>query len=345
MFRRKRHQQLIVSLLVLVLGLSAVNAAAAQEKQSKKQQEPVPEGKPVLWQEPADLESRNLLIGPGGEEQKPDLSRVTFVKEEGLTGYSVKYRVRDGAGKTWIAKLGNEAQPETASLRLVWAAGYMTEINYLVPCVRIAGAPEPRKKVARCEGKGFADVRFEARPEGIRRLGEWSWENNPFAGTREFRGLVVLMGLLNNWDLKDANNKVLLVRDEATGEFAHHHIISDLGATFGKTGNFITHSRNEPEKYIKTKFVEGLKEGRVVFNYNGKNQKLFGDISVEDAKWIGDLLARLSDQQIADAFRAANYNAQDTQLLAAEVRDRINQLVNLAPAAAPANAATAPGSN
>ena len=43
---------------------------------------------------------------------KPDLSRITFVKEE-KGGYSKKYRVKDGQGRTWVAKLGKEASGNT----------------------------------------------------------------------------------------------------------------------------------------------------------------------------------------------------------------------------------------
>jgi hypothetical protein len=100
---------------------------------------------------------------------RPDMRRVTFLKEE-TGGYSKKFRVRDGSGREWVAKLGKEAQSETAAVRLVWAVGYMTEINYLVPCLRIEGAPKPGKGMETCEGGGFANVRLEARPEGVKRL-------------------------------------------------------------------------------------------------------------------------------------------------------------------------------
>ncbi|HWW77148.1 MAG TPA: hypothetical protein VNZ44_17225 [Pyrinomonadaceae bacterium] len=303
-----------------------------EEKQEAKK-EAMQQGTPVFWQEPADIASRNLLLGPGGDGMKPDFSRVTFVEAPAEGGYSVKWRVRDGAGKTWVAKLGNEAQPETAATRLVWAAGYPTEVTYLAPCVKIENAPTPpdNKSIKRCEGNGFANVRFEARPDDQKRLDNWSWDKNPFAGTKEFAGLVVMMALVNNWDLKDANNRII---NAPGGEL--RYVVSDLGATFGKTGNFITHSRNEPEKYIKTKFVEKVEGGRVKFDYNGKKGSLFDNITVEQAKWIGDLLSQLSEEQVKDAFRAANYSPEDVEGLAQEVLARINSLHSLgvAPAAA-----------
>jgi hypothetical protein len=345
----KGFRTLIVLLAAAAVTLSAcapavgqhdaAQAPAAKEGEKKKDDKkgPAPEGKPVLWQEPADISSRNLLLGPGGEGMKPDLKQVIWeATEEG--GYSVKWRVRDASGKKWVVKVGNEAQPETASTRLLWAAGYPVEVTYLFPCVHIVNAPKPRKKVEQCEGKGYANVRFEARPEDVKRLDSWSWNENPFKGTNEFAGLVVMMGLLNNWDLKDENNKVVYVPGEGgAGEL--RYIISDLGATFGKTGNFITHSRNEPEKYVKTGFVDKVEGGYVRFDYNGKNSGLFEAITVEQARWIGDILHRLSEEQIKDAFRAANYKPEEVEALAQEVMGRINALRTLpAPAAASAPA-------
>jgi len=352
----KLFHKTILMLIAAVLALSSAAPAAAQddarpdekrqekdrdEKKEGKKNEPAPQGQPIFWQEPTDIASRNLLLGPGGEEMKPDLSQVVWEETE-QGGYSVKWRVRDGSGRKWVAKLGNEAQPETAAARLVWAAGYHVEVNYLVPCVKILNAPTPKKKVKRCEDKGFANVRFEARPENYKRLENWSWERNPFSGTKEFAGFVVLMGLLNNWDLKDTNNRVIYVPSEDGGEGELRYLVSDLGATFGKTGNFITHSRNEPEKYVKTSLVEKIEGNRVKFEYNGKKGSLFDNITVEQAKWIGDILAGLSEEQVKDAFRAANYTPVEVEALAQEVLGRINSLRRLPAPGATANTPPSP---
>jgi hypothetical protein len=322
--------------LVLIAGLLlTVVSPAASAQESEKAKKETPQGTPVLWRDPGDVAAKNMLLGPGGEEMKPDLSSVTFMEEE-TGGYSPKFRVKDGAGKIWVAKVGKESQPETVSSRLVWAVGYVTEIPYLVPCVHIKGAPETKKKVDRCEGKGYANVRFEARPENVKRLDEWGWTNNPFAGAKEFKGLIVLMALINNWDLKDANNKVLLVPGGESGQNELHYIISDLGATLGKTGNFITHNRNSPKDFAKSKFIEKVEGQKVVFAYDGKNKGLMENITVAEAKWIGELLAKLTDEQIADAVRAANYSPEDARILTTEIRDRIKELTAL-----PGGAATA----
>jgi len=52
-------------------------------------------------------------------------------------------------------------------------------------------------------------------------------------------------------------------------------------------------------------------------------------LTVADARWLSNLLKRLSDDQIKDAFRAANYSAEEVDLLAGAFRERINALAKL----------------
>jgi hypothetical protein len=328
MFKRSKTPNLTAATLIL---FSLITPALAENKKEKK---PVPAGTPVLWRVPDDIIARDLYRGPGGEEMRPDLRRVTFVKEE-TGGYSKKYRVRDGMGREWVAKLGKEAQSETAAVRLVWAVGYMTEINYLAPCVRIEGAPDPGKDFERCQGGGLANVRFEARPENLKRLDEWKWSENPFVNTKELKGLVVMMALLNNWDIKDTNNKLLHVPAAGGRRGELHYIVSDLGATFGRVKLDapvlwrIRRNRNDPEDYAKDAFLEDVKGGQVYLFYKGKRQDLFDDIRVEEARWIAGLLSKLSERQIQDAFRAANYTPAEVRVLTEAVMTRINELASI----------------
>jgi hypothetical protein len=288
-------------------------ALAADKKKPKK---PMPRGTPVLWRE-RDVSRLDLASGPGGPGMRPVTRGLTFLKEE-KGGWSKKYRVRDSRGREWVAKIGKEAQSETAATRLIWAAGYETEITYLVPRVTIPG-------------KGtFENVRFEARPKGVKRLDPWSWERNPFEGTRELDGLKVLMVLINNWDLKDENN--VIVHAPADGEL--RYAISDLGATFGRSGGpgffwRIRRSRNDPEDFANAKFIDRVKDGYVDFDFAGKNERLFEKVPVEHARWIGERLARLTDGQLGAIFRSANYTPAETRMLTRAVRARIEELATL----------------
>jgi hypothetical protein len=319
----------LAALVVMMLTLAWPAVASAAKKSEKKKT--LPRGMPVMWRNQR-VESLDLYNGPGGAGGRPDLRRLSLLKAE-QGGYSPKYRVRDAAGREWVAKVGNETQSETAAVRLVWAAGYATEVNYLFPCVHLPGAPKPRKKVDRCEGDGFANVRFEARPKGVKRLDPWEWKENPFVGMHQLQGLKVLMALLNNWDLKDDNNIILYVPAARRGEL--RYVISDLGATFGKEGGGpgflwrITRSRNNPEDYADSKFIDKVEHGYVDFHYTGENSSMFDHVSVDDARWVGGLLARLSARQLNDAFRAANYTPAETETLTRVVRARIDELVTL----------------
>jgi hypothetical protein len=312
MLRRKSYFLSLLVVLVLSVLAEAVPAKTRQKKTP-------PKGTPVLWKSPLNIERRNLSFGPGGAAMRPDLRRIKFIEEE-KGGYSTKYRISDGSGRVWVAKIGKEAQSETSAVRLLWAVGYETEVNYLVPRLTIPGHGT------------FENVRLEARPKSDTRLDEWKWDQNPFVGRPEFDGLKVMMVLLNNWDIKDSNN-VILLRSEG-GRNVLRYVISDLGATFGKTGSLpllwrITRSRNSPEDYEKAKFIEGV-EGRFVnFRYGGKKREIFDHIPVEHARWLGRLLTRLRESQIKDAFRAANYGPDEVDVLTEAVRGRINELINL----------------
>ena len=311
------HKRKLVTLIVFALLLSVTSIETSLAKPKKKKEALT--GTPVLWERPTDIGTRDLYLGPGGAEMRPDVRRITFIKEE-KGGYSKKYRVRDGSGREWVVKIGKEAQSETSAVRLLYGLGYSTEVNYLVPRVTIPG-------------KGtFTNVRFEARPENWKRAGEWKWKQNPFVGSKELQGLKVLMALINNWDLKDSNNVILKVK----GSDELRYAISDLGATFGHASTTpilwrITRDRNNPSSYAKSDFFEKVKGDRVVLHFGGKNRGLMKNISVQDAQWVGSLLSQLSDAQIRDAFRAANYTPGQINLLAGEVRERTNELLSLRP--------------
>lgn len=315
---RTRFEYWRVCLLALLLTLPF--SASAQQKDKKEK--PIPTGTPVFWREPADASSRNLLLGAGGEAMKPDVSKVTFVEVK-TGGYSTKYEVRDARGNKWIAKISKESQPDTAANRLLYGLGYPTEIAYLYPKLKI-------------EGKGeFENVRLEARPKGVDRVGNWMWENNPFQNSPEFRGLKIFMVMINNWDMKDDNNEILATRNATTGEAELQYIISDLGGSFGKTGGFFSRTRNEPKDYVKAEFIKAVKGDVIDFAYSGKNQKLFEGITVADARWLHDRFKALSDEQIKDAFRAAYYTPEEVETLTAALKARIAALAD--PAGAVAN--------
>src|SRR5437660_5717322 len=122
------------STVLYLLVLSAVSGLA-QNKQPKTTQSEWP----IIWTGPGDISSRKLLYGAGGEKGQPH-APVTFEKED-TAGSNPKFDVRDQEGEKWKVKLGVEARPETAATRLLWAVGYFTEYDYLLPEVQVTSLP------------------------------------------------------------------------------------------------------------------------------------------------------------------------------------------------------------
>ena len=297
------------SFLFIILLLSVI-VSFPQKKNEKNMRA----GIPVMWK-PVKISQQDLFYGPGGKAMLPNLKRITFIRKE-TGGNNLKYRIKDGSGKIWVAKIADESQPETAAVRLLWAVGYRTEINYLVPTLTIPG-------------KGtFKNVRLEARPSNVDRQDRWSWKDNPFAGTNELQGLKIMMALINNWDLKDGNNIILQSGRE------RQFVVSDLGSAFGKLAplslpilNRFGRSVNRPDHFVKSDFIKGIEDdGDIDFAYKSKAKGLFDHISPEEGRWIANLLNQLSDKQISDAFRAANYSPQEVRMLTQAVRGRIKAL-------------------
>ena len=93
----------ILGSLLLALLIAGVTPSTLGQKTTKP--EKVYTGTPVLWNEPTDLESRNLILGAGGAQMKPDTSRVVFIEDK-TGGFSTKYRVRDGRETSGSLRLG-----------------------------------------------------------------------------------------------------------------------------------------------------------------------------------------------------------------------------------------------
>jgi hypothetical protein len=338
MIRRWKISALwLLPILIVVSSGSGSAGIGPQEKQEKPKDRSEKtravsgtEGHPVLWNDPGHLESLDLFYGPGGKDGAPDPSgKFTYVGPD-KNGTQKKVYVKDDRNREWTVKFGPEARPETVATRIVWAMGYHTDEDYFVSRVHIDGMP----------GGDAANVRFKRRHHGFKDVGLWSWENNPFVGTRELDGLKVLMVLMNNWDLKLANNKVLKP-DKKSGENPDERIyyVGDLGATFGKTGSLVRElhlpndppagSKDRPSDYAHQAFIDGVRGGAVRFHYKGKDASTLKGIPIERARWMGSLLARLSDKQLTDAFRAGGYNPSETAMLVSAMRERINELQGL----------------
>lgn len=338
MHKATRHS----SILLCLLAISGLCGFGQNDKPKSAQAEP-----PLIWRDPGDISARNLLYGSGGEKGRPD-SSVTFEKED-TEGSNPKFDVRDQDGDKWKVKLGVEARPETAATRLLWAVGYFTESDYLVPELRVKNLPPHLQRGQNFISSGgmVKDARLKRHPQHTEKEDPWRWKKNPFYGTREFNGLRVMMSLFNNWDVKDENNAIY--KDERSGRDLY--LVTDLGASFGSIGYRLGPGRGKGslDLYRKSKFISRVHDGKVDFASPAHSTVigLLGifsipnfvtrmhlrwigrNIPVEDAKWIGGLLAQLKPEQIQDAFRAAGYSDNDVTAYSEVVQKRIAELGRL----------------
>ena len=82
-------------IVLLTLGLPVAGAPHKPPKTDRIKAERVSTGPAVMWNDPKDLNSRDLFYGPGGKEQSPK-GTFTFVEED-REGGSPKFVVRDDA--------------------------------------------------------------------------------------------------------------------------------------------------------------------------------------------------------------------------------------------------------
>ncbi len=327
-----------ITTLFLLFGLVAIGPVQAslpvqengkKEKKDKKETDDPNAGRPVLWTE-RDMESLDLFVGGQESKDVPGPSdKYTFVARD-PGGTSEKIVVKDDKGRSWTVKFGPEARPETAASRIVWAAGYYVDPVFFVDRTHIEGRG----------GFDIWDVRFERDDDGLKTLGPWSWDANHFKGTREYQGLQTVMALINNWDLKDENNKIARPNKESGGDQSLRvYYVSDLGGTLGSTGNGLRKipgfgnlpagSKGNPNGFANQVFIDGVENGMVKFHYEGKNPDALQGVTVENARWMGNLLGRLSDKQLSDAFRSAGFKDDEVAIYVRAMRDRINKLKSL----------------
>jgi hypothetical protein len=303
---------------------------------------------PVLTRASHDVATAELKWGPGSRDRVPQ-APFRFIAED-LDGDSPKFSVTDARGTEWKVKLGPEAQVETAAVRLLWASGYFAEEAYYLPRAVVDGLPSlKRGREHVVNGTHVTNARFEPRRPEHDVRGNWDWARNPFVGTRELDGLRVLMVLLNNYDARAANNRVVLVEHPGRPAEAQY-VVTDLGAALGRvSGMGGGRSKNDLNAYRSSRFIRRVADGHVWFAYRTtpqgwalpvfvlnpvyvmgelKKQRDMEKVPLASARWIGARLGQLSDAQLRDAFLAA-YDEPTARGFADVVRDRVRQLQGL----------------
>jgi hypothetical protein len=151
-----------------------------------------------------------------------------------------------------------------------------------------------------------------------------------------------MMALINNWDLKADNNSVY-----DRGDAGERYLVSDLGASFGRTGSSSSRSKGVMQDYVETAFVRKVTPDEADFvmhsrpffllyifshdyySLRTKMESVTRRIPISDARWLGNHLGRFSTNQIGDCFRAGGFSPAEVEGYTRVVIERIDALKKL----------------
>jgi hypothetical protein len=295
-----------------------------KDKSAKETAAPVKIGKPAIWVDRDNIAALDLYLGIGSEEGMP---KPPFrFKEEDKTGTNPKIKVIDANGVKWNIKFDEEVHAEVAASRIVWACGYMVEESYFVPSGQVKGVTGlgRARKFVKTNGS-FTNGMFEKRADNIaRRKDPWSWSSNPFSGKKELSGLIMLNVLVNNWDAKEENNKVLGMYDK-DGDVKEWYTVADWGGSFGKTGSVFSHSKWNLDQFAKQGFIDSVSGNIVKLHYSGK-MSAAARVPLDHARWFAGIIGKLTDDQLRQAFKAAGATPAEIEGFTLQMRRKINEL-------------------
>jgi hypothetical protein len=271
----------------------------------------------ALWRAPDS--PRDLFGGVGGAERSPDpRARFTVIEiKEG--SFSEGYTVTDPEGREWSVKFPPEAQPEVVASRIFWGLGYHQVPTYLLHAweARRALGPNPQRAAR------FRPKHISIDGVALKEKSDWSYYQNPFVGRPELAGLIVLQVMLANSDLKDGQN-VLYELDRPLEGSRVWYVARDLGHTLGRTGR-VDAPRNDIAAFETARFIRGVKDGYVQFEFHSRHSPLVEHITVADVRWICTRLSALTDRQWNDAFSAGGYDPDLAARFVRVLKQRIAQ--------------------
>ena len=221
----------------------------------------------------------------------------------------------------------------------MWAAGYVVESNYLVPEGVVVGCGElERASVCVGEEGRFTNARFELDEPAVRKLFDehgWSWDDNPFVGSRELAGLKILVMLLSNWDNKDVrdvargSNTAIFEHEAEDGAIEAHYLIIDWGATMGRWGIPGLRGKWDPVAFAdqSSQLVTGVAGDLVSWGYVGqRTDDAIQGITLDDVRWLLGTVGRITDAQIGVALDAAGATPEERLTFTRALRQRIDRL-------------------
>jgi hypothetical protein len=185
---------------------------------------------------------------------------------------------------------------------------------------------------------------LEVKDKDADSLGAWDWNNQAWRNMREVRGAAVLSMWLGNYDLRWDNNKVKLVEYQKDKKRLTMYL-SDIGAGLGDATNILRRNNDKPNEF-DWQFTIG-EDDRALYNgwENSIQQRLdkhhiavvnylpdftnelVTAVQRDDMRWMAELIAQLTEEQIKAALIAANFQSAEVYLLTQKLLNRREHLL------------------
>ena len=311
----------VCSAAVLFAAAASVIACAGMKAPGKAS--PAEPGA-SLWERPVDLATRDVYFGTWGRDYAPNPVDIYTFVERKHTGVNLGMTVVDSGGREWSVKqpypggMDDESPVEVAVSRLLSAVGYHQPPVYYLPSFTLKD-----DWGTHTEPGG----RFRLKLDAMKDLGPWRWDENPFIDSKPYQGLLVMLMMFNDTDLKNSNNT--LYERQVGGRVEKWYVVRDVGAALGDFDRFAPRKGNA-DAFERAPFILGVNNRHVDLAVDPWYTKLVRDrITVDDVHWAGALLAQLTERQWHDAFRAAGYEPNVANRFIRKLRQKVADAQNV----------------
>lgn len=290
-----------------------------------------------VWM-PGDVASKDIKAGPqeGNGFQPEAVVNCEYIEEKqtGTPKFDCALTPDDEI-RVKYGEANGEIYSEVASSRLLWALGFGADRVYPVKVVCKGCPADPMKTAKKAEGtREFAAAVVERKLAGdeieLRKDSGWAWVELNFvdqtsggATLAQRDALKLLAAMIQHTDNKPQQQRLVCL-DTVHGLAAQEDgackhpfmMINDLGKTFGQATltNADKKSAVNFESWSTTPMWKDKEKCVAQLSKSFTGSLEHPKISEAGRKFLSDLLAQLTDQQLRDLFEVARFTKRDPKV-------------------------------
>ncbi len=170
----------------------------------------------------------------------------------------------------------------------------------------------------------------EIEDEKVTSVGPWDFGQLGHEHLRELRGVGLLAAWLGWFDSRFENTRLKIVEMDGRKELRHY--FSDVGGGLGRGTGLFSPRGELPEEFGWTftrvaRSASGPPAFRVVDFKPIADTPAFTEMTLDDARWMGRLIAQLTEEQIVRALLASGFNSAHIKLYTEKLISRRDQMI------------------